>query len=59
MVEKIVPYSNLKLDFRYTKYKNNSAEHIANLFKLTQYVINGNVKIIVNNKINIGLYMSL
>lgn len=51
--------TNLKLDFRYTKYKNNSVEHIANLFKLTQYVINGNVKIIVNNKINIGLYASL
>ena len=51
--------TNLKLDFRYTKYKNNNAEHIANLFKLTQYVINGNVKIIVNNKINIGLYVSL
>ena len=51
--------TNLKLDFRYTKYKNNNVEHIANLFKLTQYVINGNVKIIVNNKINIGLYVSL
>ena len=51
--------TNLKFDFRYTKYKNNNAEHIANLFKLTQYVINGNVKIIVNNKINIGLYVSL
>lgn len=51
--------TNLKLDFRYTKYKNNNVEHIANLFKLTQYVIKGNVKIIVNNKINIGLYVSL
>ena len=51
--------TNLKLDFRYTKYKNNNVENIANLFKLTQYVIKGNVKIIVNNKINIGLYVSL